>query len=75
MIYEQLPYPDLRLSQVKGLEMAEPKLVKQDGQCHQLGQLQSRLAPSMLLYMAQQALVPSRFEFHAEVVDQAKQFR
>jgi len=50
--------------------MAEPKLEKQHGQCHQLGQLQSRLATSMLLSLGQQALVPSWFELHAEVVDQ-----
>jgi hypothetical protein len=62
------------VSQVKGLELAEPELVKQDCQRHQLGQLQSRLATSMLLSIGQQTLVPGRLKFHAEVVDQAKQF-
>ena len=53
------------VSQVKGHELAEPELVKQDGQCHQLGQLQSGLATSMFLSIVQQTLVPGRFEFHA----------
>jgi hypothetical protein len=55
--------------------MAEPQLVKQDCQRHQLGQFQTGVATPVDLAIRQKPLLPGRFKGDAKVIDLAKQFR